>query len=170
MKRYVLMLIAALIPASLQAQEAPPPWKGLDSSALSTVFVREHSGVETRGQLLRLDSDEIVVLVNGSERRFETERVARVSRRGDSLKNGALTGLVIGLAQAIAILSTQECRLSCDKRALGGLLVGNTVMYTALGTALDAAIQGRTVLYQAPAPRRTVASRGGAALSVRWTW
>jgi len=170
MKRCLLVLMATLIPGAVHAQEPEPAWTGLDRAALSTVFVLDNAGVETRGQLLRLDREAIVVLVNGSERRFDTERVARVSRRGDSLKNGALTGLVIGIAQAVAIVAIQDCRDSCDRRAMGGLLAANTVTYVALGTALDAAIRGRTVLYQAPTPRPAVESRRGAALSVRWTW
>ena len=168
MKRYVLVLTALLIPGVLHAQE--PAWKGIESSALSTVFVLDDAGVETRGKLLRLDTDAIVVLVDGSERRFDTQRVARVSKRGDSLKNGALTGLVIGLVQAVVVVAIQDCRGSCDMRAMGALLAANAVSYVAMGTAIDAAISGRTVLYQAPAPKPAVQSRGGAALSVRFTW
>jgi len=170
MKRYVLALTALLIPAVLHAQEPAPEWQGLDRSALSTVFVLDNAGVETRGKLLRLDPDAVVLLVDGAERRFDTGHVARVSRRGDSLRNGALAGMFVGLVQAVVVLGTQECRASCDKRMMAGLLVANTVTYTALGIGFDAAIQGRTVLYRAPAPRTAVQSRGGAALSMKLTW
>ena len=66
MKRYVLVLTALLIPGALHAQEPAPAWKGIDPSALSTVFVLDDApGRGTRGQLLRLDPDAIVVLVDG---------------------------------------------------------------------------------------------------------
>ncbi len=170
MKRYVLILTALLIPGVLHAQEPAPEWQGLDRSALSTVFVLDDAGVETRGKLLRLDPDAVVLLVDGAERRFDTGHVARVSKRGDSLKNGALIGLFVGLVQAVVVVGMQECQASCDKRAMAGLLAANAVSYTALGTGLDAAIQGRTVLYRAPTPRTAVQSRGGAAISMRLTW
>jgi hypothetical protein len=170
MKPYVLLLTVLLMPGAVHAQEPGPAWQGIDRSALSTVFVLDEAGVETQGQLVRLDPDAIVVLVDGSERRFDTRRVARVTRRGDSLKNGALTGLVIGLVQAVALVAIQDCRGSCDARAMGALLAANTVSYVAMGTAIDAAIRGRTMLYQAPTPKPAVQSRGGAALSVRFTW
>jgi hypothetical protein len=170
MKRFVLVLTAMLIPGALHAQEPEPAWKGLDRSALSTVFVLDDAGVETRGQLLRLDSDAIVVMVNGSERRFDTARVARVSKRGDSLKNGALIGLAVGIAGAVAAVTTIKCDGSCDRRLQAAWLTVNTGVYAAVGTAIDAAIQGRTVLYRAPAPRPAVQSRGRASVSMRFTW
>jgi hypothetical protein len=170
MKRYLLVLVAVLIPAALQAQEPEQLLKGLERSALSTVFVLDDAGVETRGQLLRLDPDAIVVLVNGSERRFDTRRVARVSRRGDSLKNGAIAGLVVGIASAVGAVATIRCEESCNRGLQIAWLTMNTAVYTAVGTGIDAAVQGRTVLYRAPAPRAVVQSRGAAALSVRWTW
>ena len=170
MKRHALVLIAMLVPGALHAQEPVPAWKGLDRAALSTVFVLDDAGVETRGQLLRLDSDEIVVMVNGSERRFDTGRVARVSRRGDSLKNGTVAGLVFGIVSAVVAVVTIRCEDSCDRGLQAAALTVHTGVYTAIGTGIDAAIQGRTVLYQAPPPRPVVQSRGGPALSVRWTW
>lgn len=171
MKRYVLVLTALLIPVALHAQEPEPAWKGLDRSALSTVFVLDDRGVETRGQLLRLDPDAVVVLVNGSERRFETERVARVSRRGDSLKNGAVAGLVFGLVTGVLGAAVTDCGQASHCRGTqAGLAVLSAGVYTAIGTAIDAAIQGRTVLYQAPTRKTAIQSGGGAAVSVRFTW
>jgi hypothetical protein len=170
MKRYVLVLTALLTPGALHAQEPEPAWKGLDRSALSTVFVLDDAGVETRGQLLRLDPDAIVVLVNGSERRFDTARVARVSKRGDSLKNGALIGLAVGIVEAAVAVTTIKCGGSCDRGLQAAWLTVNTGVYAAIGTGIDAAIQGRTVLYQAPAPRPVIQSPRAAAVSVRFTW
>lgn len=171
MKRCVLVLVVLLIPGALHAQEPEPAWKGLDRSALSTVFVLDDAGVETRGQLLRLDRDAIVVLVNGSERRFETERVARVSKRGDSLKNGAVAGLVFGLVTGVLNAAVVDCgQANRCREAQAGLAVLSTGLYTAIGTAIDAAIQGRTVLYRAPTRQTASPSRGGASVSVRLTW
>jgi hypothetical protein len=171
MKRYVLVLTVMLIPGALYAQEPEPAWKGIDRSALSTVFVLDDAGVETRGQLLRLDRDAIVVLVNGSERRFETRRVARVSKRGDSLKNGAIAGLVFGLVTGALNAAVVDCgQANRCRETQAGLAVLSGGLYAAIGTAIDAAIQGRTVMYQAPTRQPVAWSRGGAAVSVRMTW
>jgi hypothetical protein len=170
MKRYVLILTALLLAGPAHAEEPRQGWNGLDRAALSTVFVLDDGGVETRGQLIRLDRDAVVVLVNGSERHFETARVARVSRRGDSLKNGALIGLAVGLAQALFVTATQECRDSCDRGLRATMLATNTAVSAAIGTALDATISGRTVLYQAPASRQTIGSPRGASISMRVSW
>jgi hypothetical protein len=159
-----------LIPGAVHAQEPESAWKGLDRSALSTVFVLDDAGVETRGQLLRLDPDAIVVLVNGSERRFDTRRVARVSKRGDSLKNGAVNGLIVGIGLSVLSIATVDCGHASDcRQAQAGASILSTGLYAAIGTAIDAAIQGRTVVYQAPT-RTTPQSRGGASISVRLTW
>ncbi len=170
MKRYVLVLTALLIPGALHAQEPAAAWKGIDPSALSTVFVLDVAGVETRGQLLRLDPDAIVVLVDGSERRFETARVARVSKRGDSLKNGAGIGMIVGIVSGIAYAVTVRCgNDSCGGSVIGQAVL-STALYTAIGTAIDASVQGRTTLYKAPPRKPAIQSGGGAALSVRFTW
>jgi hypothetical protein len=170
MKRYVLILTALLLPGPAHAQDPGQGSNGLHRAALSTVFVLDDRGVETRGQLLRLDRDAIVVLVNGSERRFETARVTRVSRRGDSLKNGAMIGLAVGLAQALVVTATQECRASCDRGLRAAMLMSNAAVSAAIGTALDAAISGRTLLYQAPASRQAIGSPRGASISMRVSW
>ncbi len=170
MKRYVLILTALLLPAPAPAQEPGPGLNGLDRAALPTVFVLDDRGVETRGQLIRLDRDAIVVLVNGSERLFETARVARVSRRGDSLKNGAVIGLAVGLAQALLLTATQECRASCDRGFRATMLATNAAVSAAIGTAIDAAISRRTVLYQPPASRQAIGSPRGASISMRVSW
>jgi type IV secretory pathway TrbD component len=170
MKRYVLALAVMLMPGALHAQDAGSAWNGLDRSTLSTVFVLDDAGVETRGQLVRLDPDAIVVLVNGAERRFETRRVERVSKRGDSLRNGAIAGLAAGIVQAVLVVGTQKCAASCSEGVRMWFLAANTAVYTAVGTAIDAAIQGRTVMYRAPTPRPANQSRTSASFSVRLTW
>lgn len=174
MKRCVLVLTAMLIPGAVHAQE--PAWKGLDRSALSTVFVLDDAGVETRGKLLRLDHDAIVVLVNGSERRFETRRVASVTKRGDSLRNGVVIGAVVGIVSGVLGSAMAECKndrggfSGCGAGTRVGLAVLSTGLYAAAGAGIDAAIQGRTVLYQAPTLRLAIQARGGASVAVRLTW
>ena len=106
-----MVLLAVIVPGTIHAQAPAPATasKGLKLAALPTVFVVDDVGVETTGKLLRLDHEAVVVLVNGSEHRFETRRVARVTRRGDSLKNGVIIGTVFGLVSGVIGSAIAEC-------------------------------------------------------------
>ena len=90
MTRCVAILSAALIPATVCAQEPVRVWPGLEARPLSTVYVKDDTGMETAGRLLSLDPASLVLLVDGAERRFESAHVTRVQKRGDSLRNGAI--------------------------------------------------------------------------------
>ena len=182
MKRCILILSAALIPSGVCAQDTTTVWPAQTSSGLSTVYVRDDSGAETSGKLLHLNPDSIVILVDGAERRFEAARVTRIQRRGDSLRNGAIIGAVVGVAFGILTAGISDCP---GDRAGGpcpgsrvALFLVSTGFYTAVGTGIDALIPGRTTLYEASKPRPT-ADQGGsaplafsrrAAVNVRVRW
>jgi hypothetical protein len=167
----VAILIAALSPAVASAQQTASNWPGLVSSRLSTVYVLDTTGAETSGKLLRLNPDSIVLLVGGAERQFETARVARVQKRGDSLRNGAIIGAVIGLALGVITAGIADCP---GDRPSGGcpgsraaLFLVSTGFYSAVGTGIDALIPGRTTLYEAPKAPPAADSGGSAPLAFR---
>ena len=178
----IALLIAALSPGVASAQEAASSWPGLTSSQLSTVYVLDNTGTETSGKLLRLNPDSIVLLVDGAERRFETARVARIQKRGDSLRNGAIIGAVVGVAMGIVTAGISDCPGDHPGGGCAGsraaLFLVSTGVYFAIGTGIDALIPGRTTLYEAskapPAADRggsaPLAFRGRAALNVRVRW
>jgi hypothetical protein len=182
MKRCIPILIAALIPGGVCAQETAAGWPAQTSSGLSTVYVRDDSGVETSGKLLHLNPDSIVILVDGAERRFDAARVTRIQRRGDSLRNGAIIGAIVGVGLGFVTAGIADCP---GDRPGGGcpgsraaLFMVSTGVYAAIGTGIDALIPGRTTLYEAsktpsaadrgePAP---IAFRSRAAVNVRVRW
>jgi hypothetical protein len=178
----VALLVAALSPGVASAQEAASNWPGLVSSQLSTVYVLDNTGAETSGKLLRLNPDSIVLLVDGAERRFETARVARIQKRGDSLRNGAIIGAVVGVAMGILTAGISDCPGDHPGGGCPGsraaLFLVSTGVYSAIGVGIDALIPGRTTLYEAskapPAAARLgstpIAFGGGAALNVRVRW
>ena len=170
-QRVAALVVAMLIPLSARAQTSPPP-DGLKRQALPSVYVLDDRGVETRGRLLRLDSEAVVLLVADAERRFDIGHVQRVDRRGDSLKNGAITGLLVGVGLGLFGSALSDCgsSASCpgDRLLLGAI---STALYTAVGTAIDAAVTGRTTIYEAP--RRSAAKTApgrAAAFAVRIGW
>jgi hypothetical protein len=173
MNRMVILLAAILIPTAATAQESLV--KGLTDAAMPTVFVLDDRGVETRGRLVKLDEQAVVLLVDGERRRFETARVNRVTRRGDSLRNGAITGAVVGGVMAVLTSGIAECRNdrggygSCGAGARVGMGLALVGIYSAIGTGIDAAIQGRTVLYQAPSLRIAADTKSASVgLTLRW--
>jgi hypothetical protein len=176
MTRHLLLVAMLGFPLTAQAQEPRPAPEGLDLRALPTGFVLDDQGVETTGKLLKLDRDGVVLVIDGAERRFDLARVKRVSRRGDSLKNGVIAGTIVGAALSGLAVGNIECRdgaryTTCSAGRRVGFFVAGVGIYTLIGTGIDAAIQGRTVLYRAPAVGVSAAARpggGAVSLSVRW--
>lgn len=167
MTRYLLVVAMLGVPLTVQAQEPSPVPRGLDLQALPTGYVLDDQGVETSGRLLKLDRDGVVLVIDGAERRFDLARVKRVSRRGDSLKNGAIAGAVVGVVMGLLTGGIADCRTdsgygTCGAGQRVGFVVGGTAIYTAIGVGIDALIQGRTTIYQAP-------PRGGSlSFTLRW--
>ena len=100
--------------------------------------------------------------------------VTRISRRGDSLRNGAIAGAVFGaVGDALAMGFVDD---SAGKKALGFL--ASTGFYALVGAGIDALIPGRTTIYQAwpaaktgtprPSAQRGLPGRIGGAFTVTW--
>ena len=176
------VLVVGLVPGVANAQETAAKWPGLASSRLSTVYVLDDSGAETSGKLLRLNPDSLVVLVDGHERQFESARVTRIQKRGDSLRNGAIIGAVVGVAMGVVTAGISDCPGDHPGGGCPGsraaLFLVSTGVYSAIGTGIDALIPGRTTLYEAPKAPPTadsggsapLAFRGRAAVNVRVRW
>ena len=183
MRRCALLLLILLRPGQGWAQETTTNWPAFHVSGLPTVYVLDDAGVETQGKFLRLEPDAVVLMVDGQERHFEAARVKRLTRRGDSLKNGAVIGAVVGVAVGLLVANFADC--VDDNGHVGGCGAGgktamvliSTGTYAAIGTGLDALIPGRTILYEAsPRPHSAVfpsMSSGrswGAAINVALRW
>lgn len=177
MTRYVAILAATLVPGVVSAQGTAQSWPGLATAELSTVYVLDDVGVEASGRLLRLDSDSLVLLIGDTEHRFEAARVRRIEKRGDSLRNGAVIGAIVGAAMGLFAAGVSDCpgndpSGSCPGTRAAGFLV-STGVYSAVGTGIDALVVGRTTLYEAPAasPRSArMPPRGRAAFNIALRW
>jgi hypothetical protein len=175
--RSLTMVLLLLLPQAARAggpQDGVP--SGVNARGLATVFVYDAQGIETKGKLLRLDRHEVVIAVGGAERRFDLASVDRVEKRGDSLKNGAITGAVAGALLGLLAAGFSDCHNdygygACDAGQIVAFAAVSTAFYAAVGTGIDAAIQGRTTLYKSPSMAATLAASGGslaARFSVRW--
>ena len=158
----------------MQAQEALGGWRGLEPSSLDTVYVTDDAGRQTEGKLLRLDTDALVLLVDGTEQRFEAARVQRIDKRGDSLRNGVLIGAALGIVFGSISAGISDCPGDDPGGGCPGFRVGTFAgalgIYTALGTAVDAMIVGRTRVFDADQRRGARPILDGPQLAVRVSW
>lgn len=175
MKGLLTLIAVFAIPGVAYAQPPPEVPKGLRASGFPTAYVVDDKGVETKGGLFRIDERSVVLLIDGQQREFDLAHVTQVTRRGDSLKNGAIGGAVFGalmgiLAGAISDCATDSGYGSCGAGTRIGIAIASTAFYTAVGVGIDALIQGRTVLYQAPPTRGVTFRLGGPAIGFRVSW
>jgi len=136
--------LALLMTASVvQAQDS---FATVKPGGLPTLFVTDRAGHETRGKLVRLTDASVTIAVDGADRTFEIADVSLIERRGDSLKNGAIAGLVVGMGLGALSMGIADCpygETHCTGTRVAGFAL-STALYTAIGTAIDAAISGRT--------------------------
>ena len=145
----VFALATAAAPASAQSAD----FFGVQPKGLPTVYVMDRQGQETKGKIVSWTDSAVVLRVdNGATHTFKTGEAVRIDLRGDSLKNGALTGAGVGLA--IGMMMSAGCS-ECG----GGFTVRMTLatagIYAAIGTGIDALITGRTPFWNAGSSQGT---------------
>ena len=175
--RWMAIVATTLVPGGVCAQEAVQGWPGLAAPGSSTVYVLDDAGVERSGRLLGVNPDSLVLWVDDAEIRFEAARVRRIQKRGDSLRNGALIGAVVGVGMGFFVAGISDCPGddaggSCPGFRAGAFL-GSTGFYMAVGAGIDALVVGRTTLYEgqvAPLRGAEPGHRGRPAISLRFGW
>ncbi len=148
-----LVSFALLAPAVAWAQESVKTFDQLSTRLRvgDTVWVTDHQGHETKGTLRDITAQALVVDSHGARTLAASEiRQVRV-RQHDSLVNGTLIGLLVGLGAGLWF--DEACREGgdlCGGRYGARTAVG-AVMGTGIGLAVDAARRGRRmVVYGAP--------------------
>jgi hypothetical protein len=168
-----LLLVVLAVPAAAQTPAATQP-PMVKADGLPTVFLTDLQGVQHRGQLVRVASDEVVLLGTGGERTFTRNEIALIETRGDSLVNGALIGASVGVLTGFLVAGISDCsgaQDSCGGQRIG-MFATSVALYTLIGVGIDALIKGRTVLYRAYGrPTVSLALQPGKAavgINVRW--
>ena len=179
-QRTIAMFIAALsIGATAHAQAPATTFAELPNRLVigETVFATYQTGRTVKGKVQQV-SDTILLLRSGQDDlTLAASDVQRITRRGHTLRNGALIGLAAGFTTgAIAAESLGCSNFFCPARnsmAIGGVsgLIGLGV-----GAAVGAALRREHVVFERVTTGRALAaitpllSPGGAGLLVQVTW
>ena len=166
--RVVSLCSLILVPICAEAQDPPAPF--INVEGLPTVFLLDNRGAEYRGKLTPVDEREVVLRLNDGERRFTLTEIVRIEKRGDPLKNGAIIGGITGVVLWLLAAGISDCPTPSQGGCAGarvGVFFTSIGLYTAVGTGIDAAIKGRSLLYEAPTARRGI-NEGALQFRIRW--
>jgi hypothetical protein len=167
-----VVLVLAGIPSASFGQTTAGSIPDLVKSGQRLAIV-DDAGRQVEGRMRGITNDTISVSFGGATVDVPLDRIVRIDRP-DSLRNGALIGLGLGVtAGIIGGLSDHQGR---GRRAwfVPVSALGNGVIWTALGTGIDALANNRRTIYQrgeGPKARVTPVIGGGArgaALSLTW--
>jgi hypothetical protein len=151
-RRFVTQLplaagLIVLLPVVAAAQEPVKSFDQLETRLKvgDTVWVTDAQGREVKGKIRDLSATSLLLDAGGSPQGLEAARVSTIRvQQPDSLKNGALIGLVAG-----AVAGPLVAAAMCEGEAGCVLLFGGAGV--GIGVAIDAARGGKKVLaYRAP--------------------
>lgn len=143
--RAIVLWLVGVLFSFVQVGSAQPLDTGQTGSPFEVVYVtfQASAGGEMMGRLVEVKSDRVVILIDGQRREFRLDRVARIERAGDSVKNGTIIGAVIlgGL-----------CALTCGQGLDNAddyvpVVLANAGAGALVGMVVDAAHKGRTTIY-----------------------
>jgi len=135
-----VVLAGLFLPRTVAAQTGVQSTK---AKSYPSVYVTDAKGSETKGKLISWTASEIVLQTDAGSRTYKPGEAVRLDLRGDSVKNGAVIGLISGVA--MGALASAGC--DCDARPV--IFVMSAGIYTLVGAGIDALIPGRTQLWSA---------------------
>ena len=169
----VLAMVAAA-PASAQPASG---FQGLAAAILQgdSVIVRDRLGNSVRGTVDNVSSSTLRVRVDGIVREWAAPDVAEVRRRGDSLVNGALWGLLAGGGTAAVsgglmfTLCANEGGQNCPQLKKLSIAVP-LAAGVGIGLLVDALRSGETVVFKQPTLIVVPTVAPGRAYAVNAAW
>jgi hypothetical protein len=109
-------------------------------------------GSTRRGTVEAVSATGLTLVVDSRPLALELREVREIRKRGDSLRNGTLVGLIAGLAGSIALgsytgaLCDNEGGQNCPEIVVSGWIVP-AAMGTLFGAAIDAERVGTTLVF-----------------------
>jgi hypothetical protein len=143
--RQITCVVALSAAATASAQVVSP--EAWPADVGGEVRVTVEGGQRSLGQLRSIDPDSLRLLVADQEVVLRRDAIVRLERRGDSLKNGFLIGLAIGLVPAAFAIGEVE-----GGGNVAAAIVLGSGFYGLIGMGIDAMNKGWTTVYERKAP------------------
>ena len=132
-----------------RVQDAYPKWTQLEQARGLTVSVEDLTGSRIVGTLLRLEGTSLVLRVKTTEQRIDRDLIRRVTaKRKDSVKNGYLTGALVGAGMA-AMSSCYSHGRKCGTAGRAAFVAFGAGLWAVIGGAIDNSVDKRVTLYHA---------------------
>jgi hypothetical protein len=167
----VFALAILVSPAVAVAQTTGTRLAGAVTTGMKVSVVND-DGRRVEGRVVEHSQESLWLSLDGSSQEIPIDRIVRIDKP-DSLKNGALVGMGVGLALgAVGVAASQIYNPDAGLIAL--VIAWNGVSGALLGTGIDAVFNNRRTLYERGGRLQTrvspVVGRGvrGAAMSVSW--
>jgi hypothetical protein len=169
----LLLSFAVMAVPCAEAQSIEPPLA--DRIAVGTVVtVTDETGKSTMGRVQSVSNEELSLSRRGGVEAIPVSSLVRIEKP-DRLINGALIGLTIGVTAGI--ISGAGLHVQGESQPAGYVVVstvGNAVIWTALGTAVDAIFNNKRTLYERGGRRQAslapIVGPGARGAAVRLTW
>lgn len=169
--------LAAILLGASCANAWPQEITETNRADLPTVYVTTDEDGEITGALRGLNDEAVTLLVGETTCRYALEDVSRIERKGDSVKNGALIGAVIGFAVGIFTSGIADCVDDtggvgrCGEGARIGFVALSSGLYAGAGAGIDAWIPGRSLIYGSRnSPEMPVGMAGGVRVGFTLRW
>jgi hypothetical protein len=141
---------AAFLIVTSAAAAAAQPAQSFDQLQIlikpgDTILVTDLAGITTKGKVTELSRTVLGLSVNGKTQDLSEMNIDRIRQwRSDSLKNGALIGLGVGIG--MGTLGSFFCERS-DNSCKAAMIVTSAGVYTAVGVGIDALIASKQTIY-----------------------
>ncbi len=155
----VLMLLVATTSFAQSPQGAAPT-----TFEKGNYRVRTTEGAELHGQLERMDGSSLTLRVGTEPWTVPMDRVEKVQRQGDSLKNGAVIGAVVISALSAALVAPFVDAGYMDTGLAIALVAADGAVGGLIGAGIDKLSSSNHTLYQRP-HLALAPTRGGVTVS-----
>ena len=167
-----IVMLAVLVTPSMAFAQAGDGQIKAAAKAGERVSVVDDAGRKVEGRVEAWSEEAVRLSIRGASQEIPIDRIVRIDKP-DSLKNGALTGLGVGLGLGFLGAALTQGENAAPGWAVWSV-VSNGVACTLLGVGIDAIFNNRRTLYERgwrPQARLSpVVGRGvrGAAVSLTW--
>lgn len=151
LRSLLLGVIVVLTGAGTAAAQQPTALATLETleNGSDRVTVTDRSGRQFRGTVIDVSESQLALKTAEETRRFDVQDIGSVRvRKGDSLRNGTLTGAAIGGGVTSLIFLDNECHDDPFCYTVVGVWTGIGAL---IGMGVDALIHRNVVVYTAPA-------------------